>query len=350
MDANTIYDRMLALFQEKSGVTVTNNTDLAVRLYAAAAELESLYGYCDWALNQSFPQTAVGNYLDLHANLRGLSRKAATRASGNLTFYLSEALNTAVTIPVDTVVTDGGGQRFVTTKPGTIAAGSVSCTVPAVAETAGENGNAAANTLCCMPVPPKYVTHCENTAAFTGGADGETDEALRKRVLNSYSRLPNGANIAFYEERALSHDGVKYVSVLPRNRGAGTVDVVIAGENGIPDSALVKEVRDDLAAVREISVDVAVSAPTAVSTDVSVTIWPSEEWTGEEAIAAVKKAVTQFFDGRLLAKPLYLSELGSIIFSTGAVRNYVITAPQTDVAITSSQIPVLHTLTVTEGA
>ena len=43
------------------------------------------------------------------------------------------------------------------------------------------------------------VTACTNPAAFTGGSDEEDDETLRARVLESYQRLPNGANTAWYE-------------------------------------------------------------------------------------------------------------------------------------------------------
>ena len=45
---------------------------------------------------------------------------------------------------------------------------------------------------------PIGVVQCTNPAAFSGGCDAESDEALRGRVLASYQRLPNGANAAYY--------------------------------------------------------------------------------------------------------------------------------------------------------
>ena len=75
--AGEIYEDMLAVFREKTGTK--EDSDVSVRLFAAAAQLESLYGYCDWAMQQSFPQTAVGEYLDLHAALRGLEEKRPER-------------------------------------------------------------------------------------------------------------------------------------------------------------------------------------------------------------------------------------------------------------------------------
>ena len=66
-EVEELYGKMLAVFEEKTGFTMDDTADLAVRLYAAAAQIQSLYAYSDWAMNQSFPQTATGEYLDYHA-------------------------------------------------------------------------------------------------------------------------------------------------------------------------------------------------------------------------------------------------------------------------------------------
>ena len=75
---------MLQTVEEKCGLAMDDSCDLAVRLYAAAAQLESLYAYADWSRRQSFPQTASGENLDRHAALWGLTRQAGTCARGTL--------------------------------------------------------------------------------------------------------------------------------------------------------------------------------------------------------------------------------------------------------------------------
>ena len=75
-----IYGQMLETFEEKTGFAMDDTADLAVRLYAAAAQLQALYIYADWALTQSFPQCAAGQYLDYHAQLRGITRKGGHNA------------------------------------------------------------------------------------------------------------------------------------------------------------------------------------------------------------------------------------------------------------------------------
>ena len=349
-DAETIYREMMASFTEKTGFAMEDSSDLAVRLYAAAAELESLYGYGDWVLRQSFPQSADGEYLNLHAALRGLARRGAANAAGSIRFSVPEARADDLTVPAGTVCMTAGAVRFVTDGEGTIAAGELSCTVPAHAENPGAGGNAEAGTVTHMVQAPVGVGGCTNPSAFSGGQDAESDDALRLRLLETFSSLPNGANAAFYETRARAFAGVGDVEVLPRNRGVGTVDLIVSSVSGQSDPALVQAVQDDLDSVREIAVDVLVTEPTRESVDFSVTVWPSETATGAEAVEAAEEAVRAFFHGGLLSKPVYLAEIGSRIFATGRVKNYVISAPAADVAAQSGVLPVLGTLTVTEGA
>lgn len=348
-EAKEILKRMLQVVEEKTQMRMEDSSDLAVRLYAAAAELESLYAYCDWALRQNFPQTATGAYLDKHAQMRFLSRKEAEKAKGNLTFYLSEAQNKMVCIPAGTVVTDASLIRFVTLKEGHILPGDLSCTVQAQAEEAGVHGNVAEGTITQMPQAPMAVTACKNAAPFTGGAAGESDEALRERILESYRRLPNGANAAFYESRIMEHKDVSGVKVLPRNRGVGTVDIVVASREGAPTQVLLNELKQDLDQYRELAVDLQVLPPTEIPVAVHAALWPKDGVVYEEAAAAVEAALRDFFDGKRLGKNVYLAELGHCIFSTGMVKNYVLTAPTEDTLCTEIQLPYLAELVLTEG-
>ena len=83
----TIYREMLAAYAKRRGGQLEEDCDLAVRLWAAAAQIQALEAQAEWVLGQSFPQTAAGVYLDRHASRCGASiRQAASRATGQLTF------------------------------------------------------------------------------------------------------------------------------------------------------------------------------------------------------------------------------------------------------------------------
>lgn len=343
-----IYQELLAAFARRAGFTPEDACDLSVRLYAAAAQIQALDIQGEWVLDQSFPQTAQGVYLDRHAAMRGLSRLPASRAVGTLRFSVESPPALAVNIPAGTVCMTADERRFQTTAGVTMAAGETYVDAPAEALEAGGGGNAVAGAVRFLTACPVAVTACTNPAAFSGGSDAEDDETLRRRVLESYQRLPNGANAAWYEQTAMSHDGVAAARAVGRARGIGTVDVYIAGESGLPGAALLEEVRADLQERREIAVDVAVKAPAAVPVNVSAAIAVGENADFEEVKARVELAISTLFTGRMLGRPVLLAELGSRLYALEGVENYRFSAPAADLAADSAVLPVLGTLAVTK--
>lgn len=344
-----IYGEMQQVFAEKTGFTVEDTADLAVRLYAAAAEIQSLYVYARWALGQSFPQTAAGVYLDHHCALRGVTRLRGQKAVGTLRFRVERALEADLPVPSGTVCTTPGLVRFVTVEEGIIPAGSLYGDVRAEAEEPGAAGNVPGQTVTWLTRAPNGVVGVTNPAAFSGGADEEDDESLRKRLLDSFVRLPNGANAAFYELRALRHPGVAAVKVLPRHRGIGTVGVVIAPQTDVDGAALVEAVQSDLNVVREIAVDVTVSQAQMAEVTVSASIMPEDGVAFETAKAAVEAAIRAYFGGNLLGKTVYRAKLGQLIYGTGMVKNYALLQPTGDLAAAETVLPTLRALHITEG-
>ena len=90
-----IYQEMRACFAQKTGMELHEGCDLSVRLYALAAQVYALEVQADWACRQAFPQTAQGEYLDRHAQLRGLERKEAVPAEGTVRFTAGEVSQSA---------------------------------------------------------------------------------------------------------------------------------------------------------------------------------------------------------------------------------------------------------------
>ena len=343
-----IYQALLTSFSERSGFVPAEGCDLAVRLYAAAAQIQALEFQTDWVLDQSFPQTAQGVYLERHAVMRGLSRTEATRAVGTLRFSTQTAPAADLTIPAGSVCMTESEVRFQTTETAILSEGMLSVDVPAEAVEAGASGNAAPGAIRILTACPVGVTACTNPVAFTGGSDAESDESLRARILESYQRLPNGANAAYYQQVAMSHAGVAAAQVVGRARGIGTVDVYIAPEAGLPEEELIEEVRADLQEKREIAVDVSVCAPTPKTVNVSAAVQASENADFQEVKENVETVLSSFFGGRLLGRPIHLAELGNRIYEVDGVENYRISDPTADIAGDSKVLPVLGTLTVTE--
>lgn len=341
-----LYNELMAAFAEATGMEAAGSGDLAARMYAVAAQLWGLYVQCDWVNRQCFPQTAQGEYLDLHAQLRGVERREATAAEGVLRFTVDAAGAADREIAAGTVCMTAGLTRFETIEAGTLEAGETSVDIRARALEAGSAGNVAAGTILQMAVAPVGVSRCTNPAAFTGGTDREDDETLRARVLETYRRLPNGANAAFYQQGALSFDEVAAAAVIPRPRGVGSVDVVVSTAAGAPSAELLEELEDYFEARREIAVDVQVRAPEMETVDVAVQVAAEEGQDAQAVQDAVEAALRGWFDGRRLGQSVLRAALGELVFQVEGVANYALTAPAADVAVEVDVLPRLGTLTV----
>ena len=337
-----LYNELMAAFAEATGMEAAGSGDLAARMYAVAAQLWGLYVQCDWVNRQCFPQTAQGEYLDLHAQLR----REATAAEGVLRFTVDAAGAADREIAAGTVCMTAGLTRFETIEAGTLEAGETSVDIRARALDAGSAGNVAAGTILQMAVAPVGVSRCTNPAAFTGGTDREDDETLRARVLETYRRLPNGANAAFYQQGALSFDEVAAAAVIPRPRGVGSVDVVVSTAAGAPSAELLEELEDYFEARREIAVDVQVRAPEMETVDVTVQVAAEEGQDAQTVQDAVEAALRGWFDGRRLGQSVLRAALGELVFHVEGVANYALTAPAADVAVEVDVLPRLGTLAV----
>ena len=343
-----IYEQLRGTFAQRAGFVPSEGCDSAVRLYALAAELQSLLMQADWVLDQSFPQTAQGTYLDYHAETRGITRGAAEKAAGVIRFAAADKVTAACPIEKGTVCMTAEGVRFETTEDAAIAVGSQWADVPAQAVEAGAGGNVIAGTVTLLSAMPVGVVQCTNPAAFSGGCDAESDEALRGRVLASYQRLPNGANAAYYEQEAMRYPGVAAAKAVGRARGIGTVNVVIATHAGVPDAALLAAVETDLQKKREIAVDVKVLAPAVETVAVTAALKAAPGYTFAEAKAGAQSALEALFTGELLGKSVTTARLLTLLCGVEGVENVHLTAPAADVAVGSTELPMLGTVTISE--
>ena len=133
---------------------------------------------------------------------------------------------------------------------------------------------------------------------------------------------------------------------MPRSRGIGTVDVVVATLSGQPDEELLGQLQEYFQSRREIAVDVKVLAPEALTVNVSIQVKAKEGADQETVEQAVEEEVRRWFSGERLGRNVLLAQLGSVIYSCENVENYAILSPAADQAVELDQLPTLGTLTV----
>ena len=344
-----IYQGLAAEFQAQTGKTTGSSSELAVRFYAVAAQIYSLYVQGEWTRRQCFPQTATGEDLDKHAALRNVTRRQAAKATGTVRFYVSQPQETETEIPEGTVCMTAAGVRFLTTRTVAVEAEAAYAEAPVIAGEAGAAGNVGANTIVFMALPPVRIVACANPEPLTNGLDEEGDEELRERVLATYQRLANGANNAFYRQAAMSFDEVAAVTVLPKYDGVGTVGVVPAAQGGMPGEKLLEEMQAYFDRVREIACEVKVFPPEAENVDLELKLWAREDRDFDTVADAVKQTLTSWFSGERLGQPLLRAQLTSLVFGVDGVANCEFVKPETDLPLDNKTLPVLNGLKLVNG-
>lgn len=319
---NEILDGMKNKYKSLTGLNAEEASDLGIRFAVLAGEIFSAQTEISWLKNQMFPNTASGEYLDLHAAARGLSRKAGKKAVGKILFWAKDT-ESSIDIPKGTVCATSGSDsvRFVTTEIAILTAGASFVEVSAEAAAAGSAGNAAKNKITVMVTPISGISNISNSA-FSGGSDVETDEQLRARIIDSFENISNGTNKAFYIKSAMEVNGVTAVGVIPRNRGAGTVDVFITNEEGNPPEDLIKEVQDKLNELREVNVDIEVKALTSSLMNVYFSFTCRKGYDIETVKSSCEEAVRAYFKGLSAGEAMYMSDLGEYIKHVDGVKNY----------------------------
>lgn len=185
----------------------------------SAGMINGLYGYLDWIARNAVPFTAQDEHLEGWAALKGVIRKPATAASGTAIFT-----GTSGTIPLGAILVRSDGAQFKTTLAGTISAGSV--TVPVTAVIAGADGNTASAAILSLSSGIAGINGQGAVAtAIGGGADVETDDEFRTRMIQAYANPAQGGSAADYVTWALAVPGVTRCWVNPAGN-PGTVTLL----------------------------------------------------------------------------------------------------------------------------
>lgn len=308
---------------------------------ALAGASHELHGHLDYIGRQVIVDTADQEYLERWANIWQITRKAAAYATGNVTL---SGVNGAI-LPSGAILQRQDGALFVTQADATIAFGTA--TVAVKAQAAGAAGNTDAATKLTLQQPASGVQSAVTVAAggLTSGADQESDDSLRARLLTRIQQPPQGGDAADYEAWALQIAGVTRAWVAPQEMGAGTVTVRFTRDNDasiIPDAAEVTAVQNHIDGLRPVTAQVFVAAPVAAPINFSISIKPNT--------AAVQQAITDELDDLLRREAvpggkILISHIREAVSIAAGETDNAVTSPVADVTNATGNIATLGTIT-----
>lgn len=319
-----ILSKMTEKYKELSGITPHEASDTGIRLRVLAGEIFNSLVNMEWLKNQMFADTATGEYLDYHGAERGLERRAASCAQGSVIFSVSQAALSDVVIPAGTVVATEGEEplRFETTQEVTLYAGDLSVYADIIALTTGRAGNAAAGKITVIVTPPSGDLQVTNPDPCESGSDTESDESFRSRIISSFANASNGTNCAYYERVATEISGVASAGVVPRGRGAGTVDVYVASQGTDVSDEVLAVVQETLSRLREVNVDVAAykAQKATIHMRLNLEVKPGYEF--EEVKEQCIEALSEYISSRGVGGNVLLTEAGERIYHIDGVKEY----------------------------
>jgi uncharacterized phage protein gp47/JayE len=330
-DYSDLYQQMLDYYCSATRHTPDQASDIAIRIQVLAAQLEKLVSQAREVERDAFPATAVGEALEHHAALRGLTRKEGTKA-GCTVIFRRPAAGYSLVIPVGTLLQTGGTEalRYVTRKNITMSASATTavCTVDAVE--AGSVYNVKAGNITVMVTPPQGVTEVAQLTDCVGGSDPEGDESLRARLLDSCRHPGVGGSPGYYRELMLSQQEVGKAKVIPTFRGRGTVDLVVYGIDGTLSEYQLGILQELFQEQRELGVDVLVRSPQTTPVNLELSLAVETGWDFGSVSAAVEEALREEMEKLDIGAPWLLARMNRVVMEVPGVYNCIVTLPAAD--------------------
>jgi len=305
-----------------------------------AGVTHGLYGYLDYLSAQLMPDTAEVEYLDRWAGIWKIARTPAAKATGTA---LISGTSGAV-LPAGALLRRADAAEYVVTVETTLADGAAS--VPIQAKISGASGNTGPRAKLSLASPVAGVQSVATVEDCSGGADAESDDSLRARLLARVRQAPHGGADFDYEAWVLAVPGVTRVWVSPLELGPGTVTVRIMTDaitdDGIPTSESVALAQAALDASRPVTADVTVAAPIAAPLNPQIALAPDTS----AVRAAVQAELLDLL--RREARPggtILISHLREAVSIAAGEHDHVLVSPVADVAHATGEIATLGTIT-----
>ncbi len=282
---NSMLDTVPSDIDKREGSIVWN------ALAPAAVELQNVYIELDALMDETFADTAGGEFLERRCAERGIIPYPATKAIVKGTFNLND-------VPIGSRFS-GDKLNYAVTEKIADKQYKMEC------ETTGIDGNRYIGQL----IPINYVsglTKAEIVEVLIPGEDREEAEELRKRYFNSLDALAFGGNVADYVAKVNAIAGVGGVKVTPVWNGGGTVKIIIiTSDYKVPTSSLIESVQTAVDPVQNqgeglglapIGHVVTVAGVAESSVNIATDIVYADGWTYEDSKTYLEDTIDTYFE------------------------------------------------------
>lgn len=315
---------------------------LNVLAVVQSGAVDGLHGHLDWLADQLMIDRCDEDHLARYASIWKVPRKAAAPSAG----FASVNAFAALTVPAGTLIQRQDGVQYKTSAGTNLAVGAGS--LPLVAVVAGTAGNTAAGVglKLVTPIDGLDSSMTVGPAGITDGAEQETVDAWRARLLERIQQPPNGGTKSDYEAWTLEVQGVTRAWVYPGEMGAGTVTVRFMRDNDavpIPDAAAVAAVKAYLDTKKPVTAELYVAPPTSAPINFQFTqLNPNTPATREAIRAELADLLRR---EAIPGGTVKLSHMRAAISSAAGEDDYTLATPAADVINPVGSIGTLGVIT-----
>lgn len=279
-----------------------------------------------------FPEHSYGEFLDGHAKARGISRRAANPAAGEITIMgIPETVIPAGSLFATAAVNDEPSVDYETLEEVKIPE-SGSVTVEIRCTKGGTVGNTTKNTIVLVGSRLTGITGVTNEKEVAGGTEEEDDESMKSRILEyDKSQGDNFVGSASdYKRWATSVDGVGEATIITPQDDSGLVTIVLTDANGAAATEQLCEsvynyiMRPDSPGERLAPVNAFLSVvpPSTMAISIRAVVEPEEGATVESVKIAFANRLAAYLATAMDEKEIKYTRIAAALSGTDGVNDF----------------------------
>ncbi|MEG0894292.1 MAG: baseplate J/gp47 family protein [Oscillospiraceae bacterium] len=345
MDFN--YGEMVLSQMEHYGkIIIPRDSDIAILTNILMQQVYNLENKIKAYENQIFPDSATGDFLTMHGEIKGIYRKQPCKATGSISFIANQNVTTDIIIPMGTMLASSANKSvmYITTKETTMSKGTNVAVASIEAVEAGSSHNIASLMIDILVTPIEHISKVQNNSAVLGGEDIESDELYRQRITNEYKTISNGCNISYLEQLAQNINGVNFAKAEFINTNTLNVYVENVGRN-ISDN-VISLVLQELEKKRVAGIKINVLKAEKLPINTNITICCDNFFNKGTLNLQALKVINDFVDKMEIGEDFSLPKLSKELLSINGIDDIIINSPNFSVNVENNQIAVngTHTL------
>lgn len=273
-DLELILANTLGSFEEQAQCIVNDDSDTAIRFKVFASEILKITNRINFCIEQMYPNTAEGIYLERHGAVRGVYKKRPSKSMGRVIFRSKSPAQTAILIPRGTLCTSSKNTSimFESTEDITLAQNATTAIVPVESTIVGAHTNVASRFIDQLVTPIPGISSIENSEKTRGGADNEPDDMFRERVLEAFSKISNGANLSYYEQFAKTKPDVWHAKAAFTPNKSNEIELFVDNRTHTLSAGIIADLQAELETKRALGMKITVKRPVEKIFDITLIV------------------------------------------------------------------------------